>query len=787
MSKQNLKFLERFADWVLRRKWFIVLFGLFLVIGLGYGAKYLQIEGDIDIYFSEDNPQLKGLHLIHDEYEKTDNVLIVVEPKDGNVFTKKSLNLIENLTDELWLTPYASRVDALSNFQHTEVDGDFLKVSNLVEDASEYSVKEVERIKSIALNEKQLIDRLVSKSGHVAGIFVTIKFPKVDAMSEGPEVVEFIKSTVQKYKTDEVSLRPTGTVIIDNTFAEIAGKDMQTLMPLMYLVILIMLFVAFRSVSGTIGTLIVIICSIAISLGVFGFLGFNVNNLTAISPTMIMTIVIADCVHLLTTLSQQIRLGVERKQALKDSIIINAKPIFVTSVTTIVGFLSMNFSDIPPFRELGNIVSIGVFCGFVFSLMFLPALLAIIGFKPLVKAKSTMVQRGFKKLGVFLIRQPKQVLVVVTIVFLGLSAFVVKNEINDMFLDYFDQDMKIIKDTKFTVDNLTGIYSMEFSLGTGTEQGVTDPAYLKKVEEFENWFLSQDKVIDVSAFTETIRTINRTMNNDNPEYYRIPEDKKLISQYLLLYEMNLPIGRDINNMVNLDKSASRFRVSFENLYTKDLKKLENAANQWLVDNSPKEMWFQGTSNSVIVNHMTENNVNFMVKGFLIAILFITFLIILSTKSLKFGMLSLIPNIMPGLIAFGIWGLLVGKVGMALTFVTSITLGIIVDDTIHFLVKYLDIKRNNDSTTKQAVLKTLETVGPSLMNTSIILISGFGILMLSPFALNSSMGLMSAITIAFALLFDLLFLPCLILLVDKKRYKQEVKALQPNSKNKKLVA
>ncbi len=787
MEKENLRFLEKLASWVMRRKWFIVLFGLFLVMGLGYGAKFLQIEGDLDIYFSGDNPQLNGLHLIHDEYEKTDNILIVVEPEDGNVFTANTLALIENLTEELWLTPYASRVDAISNFQHTEVDGDFLKVGNLVEDATTYGSTEVQRIKNIALNEKQLIDRLVSKTGHVAGIFVTIKYPEKDFMSEGPEVVSFVKNAIQKYETEEVKLRPTGTVMIDNTFAEIAGKDMQTLMPIMYLVIMLLLFITFRSISGTFGTLLVIIGSIVISFGVIGFLGFNINNITAVSPTMIMTIVIADCVHLLTTLSQQIKNGIEKKQAIQNSIVINAKPIFVTSVTTIVGFLSMNFSDIPPFRELGNVVSIGVFCGLVFSLIFLPALLAIIGFKSLIKAKSTIVQRGFKKLGVFIIRQPKRVLAVVTIFFVGLSAFVVRNEINDMFLDYFDQEMTIIKDTMFTVDNLTGIYSMEFSLGTGVEQGVTDPAYLKKVEEFEQWFLGQDKVIDVSSFTETIRTINKTMNNDNPDFYRIPDDKKLISQYLLLYEMNLPIGRDINNMVNLDKSSSRFRVSFDNLYTKDLQQIEYAANQWLVDNSPKEMWFQGTSNSVIVNHMTENNVNFMINGFLIAILFITVIIILSTRSLKFGMLSIIPNVMPGLIAFGVWGLLVGKIGMALTFVTSMTLGIIVDDTIHFLVKYLDIKKKNDTTTKLAVLKTLEIVGPSLMNTSIILISGFAILMLSPFALNSNMGLMSAITIAFALLFDLLFLPCLILLVDKKRNKHRIKVLQPRSKKKKLVA
>lgn len=766
MKTTEYEFIKSLSNWILKYRWAVLISGIILSIAFGYGTKFLEIEGDLDIYFSGDNPQLNGLNFINDEYEKTDNVLILIEPKSGDIFTNETLNLIEKLTEELWQTPYASRVDAISNYQHTEVNGDFLKVSNLVEDALDYNFEEISKIKSIALNEKQLVDRLISKSGHVSGIFVTIKYPKEDFMSEGPEVVKFIRKTIEDFETDEVNLRPTGTVMIDNTFAEIAGKDMQTLMPVMYIVIIILLLIAFRSISGTIGTLIVVIFSIGISLGIFGILGFNINNVTALAPTMIMTIVIADCIHLLTTLSQQLNKGLNKNEAIRNSIIVNAKPIFVTSITTIVGFLSMNFSDIPPFRELGNVVSIGVFCGLIFSLFFLPALLSIFGFKALIKPKFNFTAKWFEALGEVIVKQPKKILIITSVLFIAISSFVLKNTVNDMFLDYFDQDMKIIKDTKFTVDNLTGIYTMEFSLGAGESQGVTNPEYLKTVEEFSNWFSEQDKVIDVNSFTEVIKTINRTMNNDSIEYYHIPNDKKIISQYLLLYEMNLPIGRDINNMINFDKSASRLRVSFENLYSKDLTKIENLANKWLIDNAPKSMHFKGTSNSVVVNHMTMNNVRFMVKGFIIALLFITIIIIISTRSFKYGLFSIIPNLMPGLIAFGIWGIFVSEIGMALTFVTSMTLGIIVDDTIHFLVKYIDIKKGEE-TIKKSVIKTLKVVGPSLLNTSLVLVAGFIVLMLSPFALNSRMGLMSAITISFALIFDLLFLPCLILLIDKK--------------------
>ena len=606
----------------------------------------------------------------------------------------------------------------------------------------------------------------MSPSGHVAGIALTVQFPKKDFLSEGPELVSYIEQLTSKYENENMNIRLTGTVLVDHAFSTSGEKDMSTLIPLMFLVIMIVIFIFFRSITSTLATIMIVFLSTAIALGVFGFMGLSLNPTTSSAPTMIMTIVIADCIHFITTIVMGLRKGMTKQEAIKDSIISNFKPILLTSVTTMVGYLSMNLSASPPFRELGNLVAIGVFAGCLFSLYLLPALINALPFN--YKKKEGRYYKIFDVLPNYLIRNKKKVAAASFSFCLLISLGVYNNQINDMFLDFFDDDFEIIKDTRFTVDNLTGVYSIEYSLGSGEDGGITDPEYLKLLEDFENWFYEQDKVIHVSSFAESIRRLNRVMNEDKAEFDKIPEDGQLISQYLFLYEMSLPFGRGLNHEVNMEKSATRFKVIFENMYTKDLRDIELAASNWLKNNAPEHMYFDGSSTSVMFRYLSEQNIDFMLSGFGTAVFAIALMIIVTFRSIKIGLMSLIPNILPSLVAFGIWGIFVGEIGLAVAFVTSITLGIVVDDTIHFLSKYLNGRRELSLSPEDAIRYTFSKVGASLYHTSLVLICGFIVLIFSPFQLNSSMGVLCAMTIILALVLDYILLPVLLLTFDKDK-------------------
>ena len=275
------------------------------------------------------------------------------------------------------------------------------------------------------------------------------------------------------------------------------------------------------------------------------------------------------------------------------------------------------------------------------------------------------------------------------------------------------------------------------------------------------------KVAYVSTFTNTIKTLNKNMHNDDPAYYRIPESRNLAAQYLLLYEMSVPFGHDLNNQINVDKSATRMVVFLKNTSAKDQRTMDAKARQWLKDNAPPHMFTFGSGLSIIWAHISKRNIESMLGASFGALILISAILIMALRSFRIGFISLIPNLAPAFMSFGVWGMLVGQVGLALSVIVSLTLGIVVDDTIHFLSKYLRARREKNLPPNEAVRYAFNTVGTAMWVTTLALVTGFIILSFSGFTVNAQMGLLSAITISLALLLDFFFLPTLLIKIDKQ--------------------
>ena len=318
-----------------------------------------------------------------------------------------------------------------------------------------------------------------------------------------------------------------------------------------------------RSISATFGTMVVVAMSAASAMGIAGWLGFKITPPSASAPTMILTLAIADSIHLLVTMLHDMRLGMKKREAIVESLRVNMSPIFLTSLTTAIGFLSMNFSDAPPFRDLGNIVAIGVMGAFVYSVLFLPALLAILPLKVSKRALSSTDLMA--RVGTWVVGRRRVLLWATSAIMLVIGLFIARNELNDQFVQYFDDRVQFRQDTDFATQNLTGIYQVEYSVGASESGGIQNPDYLAKLAEFEAWFWEQPGVVNVSSFSEVMKRVNKSMHGDDPEWRRIPESRELAAQYLLLYEMSLPFGLDLNNQINVDKSATRFTVTIEDL------------------------------------------------------------------------------------------------------------------------------------------------------------------------------------------------------------------------------
>jgi predicted RND superfamily exporter protein len=755
------------AAWLVRWRWLAVVLAFALVAFSAAGLRYYGFSNDYRIFFSEENPQLVAFEELQNTYTKSDNVLFVVAPADGNVFTPQTLEAVEWLTEQAWQIPYSIRVDSVSNFQHTYAERDDLIVEDLVMDAANLTGEQLAKIREVAISEPLLVNRVVSPKGDVTGVNVIIQIPGITPALELPEVVDFSRDLARQLteRYPQLSVHLTGIVFLNNAFTEQSIKDLVTLVPVMFGIIILILALLLRSWWGTLATLLVIIMSIITALGLAFWLGITLTPPTIASPTMIMTLAVANCVHLLVTFLQRIRHSEKKSDAMNESLRVNLQPIFITSLTTAIGFLSMNFSDAPPFRDLGNIVAIGVLSSLLYCVALLPALMLVLPVR--ARAAHSRSVAAFDRLADFVVKRRRPVLWGMSLLVIGLVAFVPTNELNDEFIKYFDERVDFRVDTDFTTENLTGIYNIAYSLGAGEAGAISEPEFLNKLEAFAEWYRQQPEVLHVNSLSDTMKRLNRNLHADEPEWHRIPDQRELAAQYLLLYEMSLPYGLDLNNQINIDKSATKLDVTLRNLSSNNTIALEQRAQQWLADNAPVAMQAHGASPVIMFSHIGARNIRSMLTGTTLALVLISFILIFALRSSRIGLISIIPNLVPAGMAFGLWGILVGEIGLALSVVTGMTLGIVVDDTVHFLSKYLRARREEGLSSADAVRYAFHTVGMALWTTSVVLIAGFLVLTRSPFELNSGMGLLSAITIGLALFADFLLLPTLLMTLDKR--------------------
>lgn len=762
---------NKLGGWVVRYRWIIILLTLILVALAASGGKHLAFTNNYRVFFSAENPELLAFEALEKTYSKNDNVLFVLEPKNGDAFSTDVLVAIEELTEQAWQIPYSSRVDSLSNFQHTEAQEDDLVVRDLFEDAENLSVEDIAKIKHISMQEPLLVKRLISDRGHVTGVNVTILLPGKDENKETPEVVSFarnIANNIQQAHPD-ITVHISGMIMMNNAFGEAARGDMAKLVPISFGVMLLMLIVLTKSFSGTFLTLLVIACSILAAMGLGGYIGFPISPPSASAPTMILTIAIANSVHIIVTFLHGMQHGHTKVDAIKESIRVNLQPVFLASITTCLGFLSMNFSDAPPFQHLGNFVAMGVACAFVLSMTFLPAMMSLMPFwtKRVQSDDDPLLHR----FGEFVVRRRKPLLWIMSVLAIALIAFIPKNELNDVFVHYFDESIAYRVDSDFTVDNLTGIYNIEYSLSSGQSGGINDPGFLKDIEAFSSWYRLQPETLHVNTLTDIMTRLNQNMHGDNPDFYKLPDQRDLSAQYLLLYEMSLPYGLDLNNQIDIDKSSIRLIPSVKTLSSNELISLNQRAYEWLQANTTHIdlSTNPGSGTGLMFAKLGKRNIKSMLLGTTLALVMISMILIFAFRSFKIGLISLLPNLVPAALGFGLWGLLVGEVGLALSVVTGMTLGIVVDDTVHFLSKYLRARREGGLSSEDAVIYAFSTVGRALAITSFVLIAGFLVLALSSFELNAGMGLLTAIVIAFALLADFLLLPPLLMKFEGKRH------------------
>ncbi len=756
-----------FFDLVVGRHWLTTFATLVVVAILAAGMQYLiVVDVGIRNHFSGDDPHLVKLENFEETYAVSDSVLVVAAPPDDTVFTRETLGAIERLTEALWQTPYATRVDSITNYSHSEGNEEGLVVEPLVDDAALLDDDQLDRVRTIALTTQDTAGRFVSLDGRLAGLIVSLILPDDGREQKKAEVVDALYDLVDAQSTanPEIEYHIYGELLLDQTIREALNEDMSVLAPIAFATMMLVAILVLRSVWGVLGILVMLIAVMISGFGFAGWFGLKFYGESGAALFVLMAIAVAHSVHLIQGVMNGMRSGMERKAATIHSLQINARPIFLTSVTTAIGFLSLNFSEMPPFRVMGNIVAFGAMCAFVYAVTLLPALLSMMPMRaPAMKKEGV---EFLEHLGNFVTSNGTILLWIFAILSVVSAIGVSRIELDDNNLQLLEESYELRQSADFISENFSGLDTFEYSLSSGREGGITDVSYLNQVDAFADWLRDQPEVSHVTAVTDVLKRLNRNLNGDVDGSYILPESSDLAAQYLLLYEFSLPVGLDLNNLIDFDRSATRMTVVVEAMSVREQIEFDERASAWLRENAP-QIGTGATGVTIVSAYSVMRNIVKMLIGTVIAMSIVSLILVFVFKSVWLGLLSLIPNFLPAIMAMGVWGYTVGTVSVAASIVTAIAFGIIVDDTIHLLSKYLRSRGEGKSPT-EAIVPTFKLVGRPLLTTTLIFALGFLVFGASGLATNQTLGVLVGLTVVIALMADFLLFPPLLVALDKTK-------------------
>ncbi len=669
---------------LVRHRWALLVLSLLFIAFALQGFKVFKFDASPRSYFEEGHAPYERFKALESTYGNDFRVFMMVSANTGDLFTPRKLAAVIEATEKAWLQPYVRRVDSLSNYQYTFSANDELMVEDIISRELLNNDGLIAQRKAIALDDIGVVNRLVSKDGVHAAILMSLSVDGEDRdahtliVEKAYELEEQLKAAYP-----EIDIAITGNLISNYHNIQIAIEDVSLMVPVMFGLMFLLIGALLKSALTVIVSFTVALLSGITALGLGSLLGIEFSMLAINALIISITITVAHCIHIFTQLFVELQTK-PKLEALTSSLSINFFAVSMTSLTTAVGFLSLNLNDLPPAVALGNAAAIGTALSWVFSFTILPAFVSVLPFKA-HQSDSHVLERYMLKLSELVIAAPKKIAVVMSALTVVMIVLSFTNVLNDRFSEMIHEPHIFRADTGFIDKHFGALYTANFDLDSGSDNGISDPNYLKYVDAFAAFLRAQPEVRSVHSFADVVKRLNQSMNNDNPSYYVVPNSRALIAQYILLYEMSLPFGLDLNDQLTLGKERSRLLVSMPSIDTQQLMSLEHRILEWQDNNLPETLRHEGASMSIIWAHLSKDSLSSSLKGSVLALVLISIILLIVLKSLRYGIVSLIPNLMPAAFGFGGWYLYSGEVGLGLTCVVIITIGIVVDDTVHFFL------------------------------------------------------------------------------------------------------
>jgi len=755
--------MKSYIDFLQKFKWAIVIIVPLIVFGLATNLKHLEIDGSYRIWFEKDSKILTDYDVFRSEFSNDDGVTIVFKDENG-IFNKKALASIQRITEALWEMPHIERVDSITNYQHVhaEVDkpNDVLVDDFIMEDLSEASEVYLKQRQQIATSDSIIVDSFLSKDGKTTMIFARLEPEANEGNDISAEVLKDVHAIIDpEAQRTGYKYWLNGGPPMTQAFVDIAGKDAITFTPLVFLSSMILLFMLFRRVSGALVPMAVVLFTFLSVLAVQTLLGYKLNNFTANIPVFIVAIGIADAVHIYSIWLMAKIDGLENKEAVLHSVKKNFLPIFLTSLTTTVGFATLAISKVVPVATLGIATASGAILAFIISMVWMPAVLLLLK-KPIKKDITKREKKRITGYGAFIVKNDKKIILlgslIVAIVGIGL-AFV---KVDSNTIRYFSPEVEIRKSSEFTMNNLTGSMSYSLVIDSGKAEGIKSPAFLTTIEKFYTDYklMFPKDVRNISSLLDTIKRYNKILDGKE----EVPKTRNHVAQYLLLYSSGLAEGMEITDQMDFDQRKLRVTVLTNIVDTSKDMKMINFAKEWW-QKTPYSMNLTGQT--AMYAYMQKDITDTLIYSLSLTILIVSLMMLFIFKRLKILWILLLPNLLPVILVIGVMGWLGLTIDMGVAIAGAIIIGVAVDDTIHFLVKYFDARKRGLSM-EDTFDEVLHYAGRAILFTTVVLSLSFSMFVFSTFTPNQNFGVVTATALVIALVIDLIYLPALLCVADK---------------------
>jgi predicted RND superfamily exporter protein len=751
------------GNWLVQHRFKLAVVALLVTIIGGWGVQFTRFDGTNESLFAEADEYKAEVDQARVDFPSSAPRLTMTFEVDGDIFNLRTLTAIDELTRRYIEIDSAIALSSILTYRVSEADKEILGRSYLFPDLDDITEADLQQIKTIALNDEDLTQARLTSAGDVT--LATVSYSVSEDTSEArlavAESAVVLRDSLRRQYPD-IRIYLVGGPMFERDSNLAREKDNEVLLPLVVIAGVLLLWFCLWSLLSSIALAVVALTTIIVTVGTHALLDIPLNQISRLGPAVAGIVAFADGIHVLSVYAQKILRGTDRKQALIESININFRPIALATVTTTMGFLSLNLSSAPAIYGFGNIVAIGVIWAFFFTVFLLPAMILLIPARSIAKPLGVS---GFIEGVLKLVARREKTLFWGFLGLIAVTLFMLPlNKLDNDPFDFIDEGSDLSVVVEIQQREFENDRGLAFVVRSNEYYGITNRDFLDKVDDIATQLEADPQISWVSTYTDYLKLRNKAANDDDEAYEVIPEDQLTVIDYLVGYQLVAEIDPNLGQIFNKDYSAIYLYVATSGLSDEEILRLANKIDV-LAENYASES-FQVThaNNTILGARLNQIISTELFTGFSLSLVMITLTMMIGLRSLRYGLLSIAPNVFPITIVFGLWGLIEGNLSPYVLMLLAVSIGLVVDDSVHVLSKY-KTARDSGKSPGESIEDSISLAGSAITITTLWMSVGIALMGFSSTTIFQNLTSIITPIIVVALFLDLLFLPSLLTRFD----------------------